>query len=138
MLAVSNSLARAEAVPRVLIGGVCPATRSWVRMALGSLGVECDEASSGWELLIKLANGDYDLVVADHRLPGVSGADALALLRRSSCDVPFLLLAPACRDSVRAQTTRAGRAFLVEDVLDTTAVRDASRVLLRFGATRPG
>lgn len=136
MLSATTTAPALGTTRRILIGGPCPATRTWLRMALASIGTECDEADNGWELLVKLVDGDYDLVVADQRLRGVSGVDALTMLRQARRDTPFLLLAPACRDSVRAAATRAGNAFLVEDVLDATAVRDAGRALIRF-ATRP-
>jgi CheY-like chemotaxis protein len=137
VLSATTTAPALETARRILIGGPCAAIRTWLRMALASLGLDCDEADNGWELLVKIADGDYDLVVADQRMPGVSGADALTLLRQARCDTPFLLLAPACRDSVRAAAARAGNAFLVEDVLDGNAVRDAGRALIRF-ATRPG
>jgi CheY-like chemotaxis protein len=135
VLSATNLTPAIDSPRRVLIGGPCAATRTWLRRALGSLGVEYDEAENGWELLIKLADGDYDLVVVDQRLRGVTGADALRLLRQARRETPFLLLAPACRDSVRAATARAGNAFLVEDALDATAVRDAGRALLHLGAS---
>ena len=39
-----------------------------------------------------LANGVFDAVLADYRLPGWCGLDAFADLRAAGCDIPFLLV----------------------------------------------
>ncbi len=44
------------------------------------------------EFLRALANGSFDAVLADYRLPGWSGLDAFADLRAAGRDVPFLLV----------------------------------------------
>jgi CheY-like chemotaxis protein len=116
---------------RVLIADDSPAMRSWVRAAIASLAGEVVEAASGFELLHHLAEGDpFDLIVANARLRGPGGAQALAIARTAGAEIPFVLVAPFCKDSVRALVRRMSHAALVEDALDANAVLRACRQVL--------
>ena len=49
-------------------------------------------AGSRAEFLTALARGGFDLVLADYRLPGFDGLQALALWRERRPDTPFLFV----------------------------------------------
>lgn len=55
------------------------------RMMLSSLfeaeGVSSDEAASGAECLLLCSKNDYDLILLDHRMPGMDGVDTLVVLK---------------------------------------------------------
>jgi two-component system, NarL family, invasion response regulator UvrY len=51
-----------------------------------------DEAENGSELLLKISQNDYDIVVLDISMPGKSGLDVLKDIRRLKPDLPVLIL----------------------------------------------
>ena len=61
-------------------------------------GIECDFARSGSEALDRVRHHRYDALILDQNMPGMSGLEVLAALRRggrrpkvlaySSCDAP--------------------------------------------------
>lgn len=54
-------------------------------------GYVCDQAYSGTEALLKIEQGDYDLVVLDLMLPGIDGSEVLKRTHQFS-KVPFIIL----------------------------------------------
>src|SRR5690606_41136772 len=98
-----------------------PGMQSWVRGVLSPAQVVTLEAS--WEVLERLADGErFDVIVANRWLPGMPGPQLLAALRTAGVLTPFVLLAPLCRERIRATVRRAGAAVLVEDAFDATAL----------------
>src|SRR5690606_12324078 len=90
-----------------------------------------EECESGLQLITRLAEDrPYDLVVASKWLPGISGAQILAILRTAGARVPFVLVAPFCDGSVRALVDKLPDAVLVDDPLDAVQLADAAAALL--------
>ncbi|HLY66315.1 MAG TPA: response regulator [Chloroflexota bacterium] len=59
--------------------------RMMIRMALQHVGHTVDVASDGPEGLVKFGDGsDWDLVLLDHRMPGMSGLDVLKEIHQRS------------------------------------------------------
>jgi CheY-like chemotaxis protein len=57
------------------------------------LGYEVIEATSGDEALRMIGNGTHvDLVVTDHLMPGMSGADLARTIQDSRPDLPVLVV----------------------------------------------
>jgi DNA-binding NarL/FixJ family response regulator len=116
---------------RVLVADESPPMRHWIGAALAPLSPMIQEVGNGWQLMWHLAEeGPYHLVVAEARLGGVSGAQALAMSRTAGLSTPFLLIAPFCKDSVRALVARVGVAAVIEDALDANSVLRTARDLL--------
>jgi len=70
-----------EASQRQLLGGF-----------LESLGILVDEAGSAEDALESIRGSKPDMVLLDVRLPGMSGIDAVADIRKISADLPLLLI----------------------------------------------
>ena len=69
----------------------------FIELELEHEGYSADKAFDGREGLDRALGGDYDLIILDIMLPGLSGIEVLRRLRRTS-DVPVILL--TARDSV--------------------------------------
>jgi DNA-binding NtrC family response regulator len=116
---------------RVIIADESPAMRRWYAAALSRLTSEVEECESGWQLLHRLAEDrPYDLVVASKWLPGIGGAQILAMLRTAEAPVPFILVAPFSGGSVRALVRKVAAAALVDDPLDAVRLAEAAERLL--------
>jgi CheY-like chemotaxis protein len=117
------------------------AMRQAVTTALRSGGYHIREASDGVELLdMLLEAADRPLlrpyaVVADVRMPKLSGLGVLATLRRSSWTIPVVLITALTDESVQTVARRLGavgvlrKPFDMNDLL--TAVLNAGAVLGR-------
>src|SRR5436189_6353624 len=68
------------AVPRILIVDDDSTIRAFCRLSLRSIESEIEEAESGDAALVMLRNKEYDMLVLDVHLPGLSGADVLRRL----------------------------------------------------------
>ena len=77
---------------RILIVEDEPDLASAVRQLLEEEGFACDHAADGDEGVYKLTSWDYDLVILDLMLPGVSGMEILEGMRRSGDRTPVLVL----------------------------------------------
>jgi two-component system, cell cycle sensor histidine kinase and response regulator CckA len=70
--------------------------------------VEHAVAESREDFLAVLADNNFDVVLADYRLPSWSGLDALVELRRSGKDIPFLLVAGTLGEEVAVECIKQG------------------------------
>ena len=55
-----------------------------------------------------LAEGSWDIVISDYAMPKFSGSDALALVRESGLDVPFIVVSGTIGEDVAVSTMKAG------------------------------
>jgi len=116
---------------RVLIADESPVMRRWYAAALSRIAHDVEEYENGWQLLNRLADEKpYDLVVASKWLPGIGGAQILAMLRTAETRVPFVLVAPFGGASVQALARRMPDCALVDDPLDVVRLAEAARALL--------
>ena len=124
---------------RAIIADESPAMRRWYAAALSRLVSEVEECESGWQLLSRLAEDrPYELVVASKWLPGLGGAQILAMLRTAEAPVPYILVAPFSGGSVRALVRKVTGAALVDDPLDAVQLAEAAeRLLTSWPAPRP-
>jgi two-component system invasion response regulator UvrY len=67
-----------------------------------------DEASDGEEVVQKVGNRDYDLVLLDISLPGRSGLDILKQLKCIKPDLPILVLSMHPEEQYAIRSIRAG------------------------------
>jgi two-component system NtrC family response regulator len=82
-----------EAPPaRVLVIEDDPAMRRLVQAALADAGYDVDTAGSGEEALAQLERGQPALVLTDLRMGGMSGLQVLAELRRTSPELPVVVM----------------------------------------------
>ena len=72
--------------------------------------VEVDEAENGNEVLDKVSEKTYDVVVLDLNMPGISGFQVLEQLKVMGNDVPILVLSMHSEDQYGVRVLRAGAA----------------------------
>lgn len=70
-----------------------------LRFLVGSIysdmGWHVDQAANGLEALAKIAGSHYDLVLLDHRMPGLSGGEVYDELKARGIQVPVVLITAA-------------------------------------------
>lgn len=89
------------------------------------------------EFQMELANGGYDLVLADYHLPGFTGLDAWQLMRERQHDIPFVILSGAIGEEAAVDALHQGvsdyllkdnmarLAHVIRRALEVTAARRA-------------
>ena len=77
---------------RILVADDESLVRELVRAVLEGPALAVDEAVDGVEALGLLAEGDYDLVISDMRMPRQDGLGLLAAARRRCPTQPFMLI----------------------------------------------
>ncbi|HZL53336.1 MAG TPA: PAS domain S-box protein, partial [Terracidiphilus sp.] len=97
-------------VLRILCAEDVPADAELYLRVLQDAGYEvaADVVSTREEFSRKLESGSYDVVLSDHRMPGWSGTDALEALKRSTKDIPFLLVTGAIGEEAAAEFIKQG------------------------------
>ena len=66
------------------------------------------EASEGNQVLNQVRNGDYDLVLLDIAMPGISGLDVLKQLKTEKPDLQILMLSMYPEEQYAVRTLKAG------------------------------
>lgn len=113
-----------------------PAMRTLVKDLLVWEGVETRELGSGETLIEAVEREEITLVVLDKEMPGASGLDLVADVRRLRPGLPVIVITAFGGSGVRTQAMRLGatayldKPFRVGDFLQT--VRDA------LGRSEPG
>lgn len=75
-----------------------------------------DEAQNGSELLLKIEENDYDIIVLDISMPGKSGLDVLKDLRHIKPEIPVLILSVYPEEQYAIRVLKAGAAgYLTKD-----------------------
>ena len=102
------------------------------RALLSREGCIVDHAASGAEAIAAVAVGEYDLILMDMRMPGMSGVETAAALRREGVATPIVALtANAFEDDRRACLAAGMDDFLVKPMspnsLRATLIRWTAR-----------
>ena len=97
---------------RVLIADDHVIFREGLKQFISSLGnmVVADAAASGTDALAKVRENDYDLVILDISLPGKSGLDVLADIKRAKPNLPVLILSMYPEEQFGLRALKAGAA----------------------------
>ena len=85
-------LLRATLQSKVLLVDDDSAVRNALRRVLEHRGYRVFACSSGGEALDQLAHGEYDAMVSDVRMPGMSGLKLLRAVREHDLDLPVILV----------------------------------------------
>ena len=90
---------------------------SLLKMRLKSTGYAVDTAETGWDGLSKLAQADYDVVLLDYMMPGITGSTVLQHIQARRPSVPVVMMIGHTSSQVAAQALAGGaRACLVKPV----------------------
>ena len=103
--------------PQVTIIGVVDDDES-VRDALSSLirsaGYRCELFPSAEAFLESDRMGQTDCMLLDVQMPGLSGIELQARLRKMNCPVPVIFVTAHADESLRARALRAGATAFLE------------------------
>jgi two-component system cell cycle sensor histidine kinase/response regulator CckA len=78
------------------------------RLRHGGLAVDYERVQTASAAAEALRNRPPDLVIADYAMPGFGAEEALALLRDSGLDVPFILVSGRVGEESAVALMRAG------------------------------
>lgn len=93
------------------------ALRSLLKMRLKSTGHTVDTAETGWDGLSKLEHADYDVVLLDYMMPGITGLTVLQHIHARRPSVPVVMMTGHTSRHVAVQAlARGARACLVKPV----------------------
>ncbi|MDP7638535.1 MAG: sigma-54 dependent transcriptional regulator, partial [Candidatus Hydrogenedentes bacterium] len=107
-----------SAKPRILVVDDDPGQRSLLQSFLANFALEIELASSGGEALERLSAQEFDMMISDVRMPGMTGLELFERLRKTNSTLPVLLVTayPEVRDAVAA--TRDGAVNYLEKPID--------------------
>jgi two-component system sensor histidine kinase/response regulator len=107
----------------------------------GHVCLQVEQAESGEEALDKMAAQKYDVILLDHKLPGMSGLEVLERLRERRDDALIIMITAYASLEVAVSATKRGafdflaKPFTPEELRD--AVRKAARHhILRWQARK--
>lgn len=114
-----------ERHPRILVAEDDPEMRRLLTWRLSNAGFETVECSDGWQLLDHLGNpvlsgepDDYDLIVSDIRMPGVTGLEVLEGIHEAEWFVPMILITAFGNEEVHRRAKELGAAGMFDKPFD--------------------
>jgi signal transduction histidine kinase/ActR/RegA family two-component response regulator len=99
---------------------------------LNAYGIEPDTARSGGESVEKTKEGEYDLILMDHMMPGMDGIEAVRIIRSSggrNAAVPVIALTANAVTGAREMFLASGFNGFLSKPIDSKALAE---VLLRW------
>lgn len=115
-----------------------PLNRRVVRDMLKVVDIEMDEAEDGESGLAKIADGAFDIVLMDLRMPGMDGLTAIKLLRQMPAPVgqtPVIVITADTATDLKARCQEAGANDVIVKPVALNALIDA---IGRIAATNLG
>jgi CheY-like chemotaxis protein len=123
---------------RVLLAEDQPEMRSLVRSALVRDGYEVIEAEDGPSVIRALIDGLLadqsrapDLIITDVRMPGFTGLEVLARLRREQWATPVILITAFGDEALHTEAKRLGATRVLDKPFELEDLREAVRGLLK-------
>ena len=110
---------------RVLIADDEASIRALLRDFLEGEGFQISEAETGQQVMKAIAEGGYDLILMDIRMPEMDGMAVLKEMHAKKMDVPIVLMTAHNSANIAIQATQLGaydyitKPFELEDVLLT-------------------
>jgi len=113
--------------PRVLLVDDHRDILKLLRSTLNTLAHELEiiEAPSGEEALLETSRGKVDLLVADYRLPGITGVELMHKIRARYPDVRVILVTGMTDRKVRDEILNAGAVAVFDKPISLTDFLDA-------------
>jgi putative nucleotidyltransferase with HDIG domain len=119
-----------RSVTRVLVVDDEPAASKLLSIMLGPPDYRCAMASNGEEALVILQREQFDAVISDLQMPGMSGMELLAVVRRRHPHMAFLVTTGVDDVDVGVEAMRSGADdYLVKPLLESVVVASLERAL---------
>lgn len=122
--------ARSLRHPTVLVGDDEPMLRRMLALALAREGFTVIEAEDGRDMVRRMSP-TIDLVIADERMPMLSGLQVLTALRAAGQMTPFILMTAFDEPQLHVQAQRLGAACVLEKLFDLQMLCTVARRLVR-------
>ncbi len=127
---VGKAVPGRRAVTRVLVVDDEPAACKLLSIMLSPPDYYCAMASHGEGALVTLQRERFDAVISDLQMPGMSGMELLAEVRRRHPHVAFLVTTGVDDVDVGVQAMRSGADdYLVKPLLESVVVASLERAL---------
>jgi CheY-like chemotaxis protein len=81
---------------------------SLLKMRLESAGYTGDTAETGWDGLTKLEQRDYDIVLLDYMMPGITGIAVLQHIQARHPAIPVVMMTGDISSQVGVQALAGG------------------------------
>lgn len=105
--------------------------RLMLRLALEHVGHTVEQAADGEEGLTAFAEGtSFDLVLLDHRMPGLEGVEVLKELRRRDPDAKVILITAFGTVDLASEAIRAGATDFLRKPFTVEVLREAVEAAL--------
>ena len=117
--------------PVVLLVDDEPRILSALRRTLRREGLALEEASNGSIALDRIGESpSVDLVISDQKMPGLSGVELLARIRKASPSTRRILLSSWTSEIPPGELSRAAPAFVLAKPWDDTGLKASIRSAL--------
>lgn len=94
------------------------------------LNATVDETSKGYELMQKVQNNDYDLVLLDISLPDIHGLEVLKEIKRKKPRLPILIISMYPEEDYAVRAIRAGaRGYVTKRTASDELVEAVRKIL---------
>jgi CheY-like chemotaxis protein len=112
---------RARLPSRVLVVDDSATMRSIVRKALMAtrFPFHISEAGEGFTALNMVRGGEFDLIFLDYNMPGFSGLETLAEIKRAPADVGVVMITSNTDETLARRAREMGAAFLKKPFFPT-------------------
>jgi two-component system invasion response regulator UvrY len=103
---------------KILIADDHPVVRRGLKQIIAETHdmVVADEARTGWEVLDKVRESDYDVVLLDIAMPGKNGIEVLTELKREKPKVRFLMISMYPEEQFAVRALKSGASgYLTKD-----------------------
>lgn len=117
---------------RILIVDDDGPMRSFLSTVLGEEGYKLEEARNGTEGLVKLSASDFDLVVTDLRMPGLSGLDLMREGKKARPEARWIVITAHGSIGNAVEAMRSGASdYLTKPLRDPDELRHVVRRVFR-------
>ncbi len=130
-------------MPRILVAEDDAEMRRLLVWRLQNAGFNTVECADGYQLLDNLGHpvlsgepDDFDLIVSDIRMPGVTGLEVLEGIHETEWYVPMILITAFGNDEIHQQAERLGAAGMFDKPFDIDLLIERIREILVLSPSR--